>query len=99
MGFIQTIDVATPDGGALTEHLAAWHAEQRGVAPGYQGYRLLADRDRPGRFMIVVDFNSAADAKANDGRPETAAWAAKLAELTTAAPIFGNFDCLAETAR
>jgi quinol monooxygenase YgiN len=99
MAFIQTIDVQTPDGSALAEHLTAWHAEQGGVAPGYQGYRLLADRDRPGQFRIVVDFNSAADAKANDGRPETAARAAKLSELTTATPSFGNFDCLAESAR
>jgi quinol monooxygenase YgiN len=99
MGFIQTIDVQTPDDSTLAKHLAAWHAEQHGVAPGYQSYRLLADRDRPGRFMIVVDFTSAAEAKANDARPETSAWAAKLAELTTAAPSFGNFDCLAESGR
>ena len=99
MAFIQIIDVQAADGSALAEHLAAWHAEQDGVAPGYQSYRLLADRDRTGRFVIVVDFNSAADAKANDARPETAAWAAKLAELTTATPTFGNFDCLAESAR
>jgi hypothetical protein len=72
MGFIQTIDVATLDGGALTEHLAAWHAEQHGVAPGYQGYRLLADRERPGRFMIVVDFNSSADDRAAAIDPLTA---------------------------
>lgn len=97
MGFVQTIDVETEDSGALAHHLAAWHADQHGVAPGYQGYRLLADRDRPRRFRIVVDFNSAADAKTNDGRPETAAWAAKLSELTTAPPGFGNFDSVAES--
>jgi quinol monooxygenase YgiN len=97
MGFVQTIDVETQESGALAQHLAAWHADQHGVAPGYQGYRLLGDRDRPGQFRIVVDFNSAADAKTNDGRPETAAWAAKLSELTTATPSFGNFDCIAES--
>jgi len=97
MGFVQTIDVETEDSGALAQHLAAWHADQHGVASGYKGYRLLADRDRSGRFRIVVDFNSAADAKTNDARPETAAWAAKLSELTAATPSFGNFDSVAES--
>ncbi len=99
MAFIQTIEVQAPDGGALAEHLAAWHAEQHGVAPGYRGYRLLADRDRSGRFTILVDFTSADEAKANDARPETSAWAARLSELTTAAPSFANWDGVAESGR
>src|SRR6266849_7346715 len=99
MGFIQTIEVQAADGSALAEHLAAWHAEQHGVAPGYRGYRLLADRDRPGRFTILVDFTSADEAKANDARPETSAWAARLSELTTAAPSFANWDGVSESGR
>jgi quinol monooxygenase YgiN len=99
MGFIQTIEVQAADGSALAEHLAAWHAEQHGIAPGYLGYRLLADRDRPGRFTILVDFGSAAEAKANDARPETAAWAGRLFELTTVTPSFANWDSLAESGR
>jgi quinol monooxygenase YgiN len=99
MGFTQTIEVQAPDGSALAEHLAAWHSEQHGVAPGYRGYRLLADRDRPGRFTILVDFTSADEAKANDARPETAAWAARLSELTTATPSFANWDGVAESGR
>ena len=71
MGFMQAIEVQAPDGSALAEHLAAWHAEQHGVAPGYQGYRLLADRDRPGRFTILVDFTSADAAEANNARPDS----------------------------
>jgi quinol monooxygenase YgiN len=99
MGFIQAIEVQATDGSALAEHLAAWHGEQHGVAPGYQGYRLLADRDRPGRFTILVDFTSADDAEANNARPETAGWAARLSELATSAPSFANFDSLAESGR
>jgi quinol monooxygenase YgiN len=99
MGFIQAIEVQARDGSALAEHLSAWHADQQGVAPGYEGYRLLADRDRPGRFTILVDFTSAAEAEANDARPETAAWAARLSELAAAAPSFANFDSLAESGR
>lgn len=92
MAFIQTIDVEAVDSAALADHLAAWHSDHHGVAPGYEGYRLLADRDRPDHFRIVVEFRSADEAEANDGRPETAAWAAKLSELASAAPSFTSFD-------
>lgn len=92
MTFVQTIDLEAVDRAALADHLAAWHSDQHGVAPGYEGYRLLADRDRADHFTIVVEFSSADEAEANNGRPETAAWAAKLSELAATAPSFTSFD-------
>jgi quinol monooxygenase YgiN len=65
-----------------------WHVEQRGVAPGYEGLRILADRDDPTRFFIVVDFASEEQANQNNDRPETQAWATKLRTLTTAEPVY-----------
>ena len=84
MSFTQVIEVKTDDQQAVADHLAAWHAEQQGVAPGYLGYRLLADRDQSGQCAVIVDFSSAEEAQANNARPETQAWASKLQELVSA---------------
>jgi quinol monooxygenase YgiN len=95
MQFTQVIDVEAGDANAVAQQLAAWHAEQHGVAPGYQGYRLLLDRDEPRHCVILVDFTSFEEAQANNERPETQAWAAKLRELAGSEPRFLNCDAVA----
>ncbi|MDQ3145512.1 MAG: hypothetical protein M3R01_01020 [Actinomycetota bacterium] len=97
MGFTQTIEVTTKDEAALREQLAGWHAEQHGIAPGYQGARILADEEHPGRYVIEVDFTSRGDADRNNERPETAAWAARLGELTSGDPTYRSFRQVSST--
>lgn len=97
MGFTQVIEVETSDAQAVSDHLAAWHAEQSGVAPGYQGYQLLRDRDDPEGYLIMVGFSSVDDAHSNNDRAETVAWAAKLRELVAASPRFRNLDTIARS--
>jgi hypothetical protein len=46
MGFVQTIEVEATDEVALRDHLAGWHGEQAGLAPGYLGARILAEEPR-----------------------------------------------------
>src|SRR5262249_60339041 len=36
VSFTQTIEVQTDDEAALRDHIAGWHVEQAGVAPGYR---------------------------------------------------------------
>ncbi len=91
MGFVQTIEIRTDHVARVRDHLAQWDAEQKGIAPGYQRARLLADEDEDGRYLIVVDFSSKEEAGANNERPETAAWAAKLRELVGGEPAFTNY--------
>lgn len=83
MSFTQLIEIDGADEQALADHVTSWHAEQHGTAPGYRGARVFADRDRPGRHVIAVDFTSEEEAEQNDGRPETAAWADRLRSLGT----------------
>lgn len=71
---------------------------------GYIGTRLLADRDRPGHFMIVSDFaevdgelTAADEAEHNNQRVETEAWAAKLRSLVEGEPNWVHFDELYRT--
>ena len=91
MAFVQNIAFEAADETALREHLATWHAGQAGLAPGYQGGRILADEDTPGRFVIEVDFSSREEAGHNNERAETGAWAAKLRELVSGEPRYANY--------
>ena len=98
MAFVQTIEVQAADETSLRDHLASWHAEQGGLAPGYRGGRILADEDNPGRFVIEVDFSSREEAGRNNDRAETAAWASKLRELTTGEPRYVNYRLVSASA-
>jgi quinol monooxygenase YgiN len=53
---------------------------------------LTADRDRPGYYVNVVEFESHEAAMENSDRPETSAFAARMAELCEGAPKFTNLD-------
>jgi hypothetical protein len=92
MAFTQTVEVEAPDAAALQEHVAAWHAEQAGIAPGYRGSRILADLGAPGRHVIEAEFSSPEEAGRNNDRPETAASAAKLTDLVTSTPVYRSFE-------
>lgn len=88
MSFTQLIEVDGVDEQALHQHVSAWDSEQKGVAPGYLGARVLADEGTPGRHIIEVDFSSIEEAERNNERPETESWATKLRELAEAEPTY-----------
>ncbi len=98
MGFTQSIEVSAKDETVLRDHVAAWHAEQHGIAPGYETARILADVDRPGCYVIEVDFASREEADRNNERSETAAWATKLGELTGGQPTYRSFRLVCSAA-
>lgn len=97
MTFTQVMTVTTNDTDRLRALMASWHDEQLGVAPGYQGARLLEDRGQPGRWLIEVDFSSYEDAERNNGRPETQAWADELRDLVDVEPDYQDYDVVFET--
>ena len=66
---------------------------------GYMGTRILADREKPGQYVIIADFGvvdpdvSAADEAArNNARPETEAWALRFRQLIDSEPEYHHFD-------
>lgn len=89
MSFTQVITVEGADEGALLDHLARWHSDQAGVAPGYVGARVLAE-EGSSRHLIEVDFTSEEEARRNNDRPETAAWAEGLQQLVGGQPSYQN---------
>jgi quinol monooxygenase YgiN len=53
---------------------------------------VVGDRDRPGHFMSIVEFESHEAAMANSSRPEVGEFATKLTKLCDAPPRFYNLD-------
>jgi hypothetical protein len=53
---------------------------------------IVADRDRPGVYLNIVEFDSYEAAMENSSRPETGEFAARLAKLCDAPPKFYNLD-------
>jgi uncharacterized protein (DUF1330 family) len=55
-----------------------------------------ADRDKPGRYFVIVEFPSYEAAQENDKLPETKAFAEKQMKLAKGKPTFSNLDVLFE---
>lgn len=53
---------------------------------------LVADRDNPGRYMIIAEFDSYEEAMKNSEAPETQQLAADMAKLADGPPTFYNLD-------
>ena len=71
---------------------------------GYMGTRLLADRETPGRYVILAEFGvvdpdvSAADeAQRNNERPETQEWLERLRAVIDGEPEYHHYDELYRT--
>ena len=103
--FSQAIAVRCTDPAPIIALLERWDLDQASAdIMGYMGTRLLADRDEPGRYLIIADFGvvdpdvSAVDEAArNNDRPETQAWAARLRELVDGEPEYHHYDELHRT--
>lgn len=55
---------------------------------------VTADRDRPGHYRTIAEFNSYEEAMENSRRPETDEFASQMAKLCDGPPSFGNLDVL-----
>lgn len=103
--FTQTISFRLDDPDLILEMMTRWDQLQAtDDIMGYMGARVLADRDEPGRYMLVADFGvidpdvSAADEAArNNERPQTQEYAARLRAAAEAEPEFRDYDELYRT--
>jgi quinol monooxygenase YgiN len=97
MQFTQHVVVTTSDEEALLRLMREWEEDDAATdAPGYLGGRLFRFRDKPGRYVIEADFESWEAAEANNDRPETQKWAARLNDLIDGEPKYENLDVLGE---
>jgi hypothetical protein len=55
-----------------------------------------ADRDKPGRYFTIVEFDSPEAAEKNNDNPETKAFAEKMMKAGKGEPTFYNLDVVFE---
>ncbi|HEY0475033.1 MAG TPA: hypothetical protein VGD34_25360 [Kribbella sp.] len=94
--FVQIIEYRTskPDEvAALSEQFRKSRAADNDGAAPARGMT-CADRDHPGRYFTVVEFDSYDAAMENSKRSDTSEFAAKMMELCDGAPTFYNLDLL-----
>jgi Protein of unknown function (DUF1059) len=89
--FVQLIEFDTDrvaEWDAIVDRWAAAIGARRTVRWSLLG----ADRDRPGRYVAVVEFPGYAEAMANSGHPATAAFLKELESISSSKPQFRNLD-------
>ncbi len=94
-GFVQIIEFKT----SRIDEIEALGNEMRAArdADGASSVRratFTADRDRPGYYLNVVEFDSYESAMENSNRPETSEFAAQVAKLCDGPPRFYNLDVM-----
>jgi hypothetical protein len=94
-GFVQIMEIKTSRVDEV-EALSKRMQEERGDALLADKATFTADRDRPGYYLIIVEFDSYERAMENSNDPETTKYAAQLGELLDAPPKFYNLDVRAE---
>jgi hypothetical protein len=94
-GFVQIVEFNTSridDIQALGEQMRAQRAP--GDEWSVRRATFTADRDRPGHYLSVIEFDSYESAMDNSNRPETTQFAARMAELCDGPPTFHNLDVM-----
>lgn len=98
-GFVQIVEIQTSridEVRALSDR----YRDERMAAPDADASQapvramVTADRDRPGHYLNIVEFDSYEKAMENSERPETSEFAAQLAKLCDAPPKFYNLDVM-----
>ena len=105
MNFTQIISVRSDDPDEIVRLLAEWDRSQASSdVMGYMGTHVLADRENPGHYLIVAEFGvvdpdvpAADEAKRNNERPETQAWAERLRAFIEGEPSYRHYDELYRT--
>ena len=90
-GFIQIIEFQTS---RIDEIQALTDERSLAQQPGSTVVRvtITADRDRPGYYLTIAEFDSYESAMENSNRPETGEFAAQMAKLCDGPPKFYNLD-------
>ena len=95
MKFTQTIEFSTTRIDEFSAHLDEWIATSEGRRIPHRAV-LRRDRDADNVYQLTVEFSSHEIAMENSSRPETAAFASFLGEISDGGLSFRNFDVLRE---
>jgi predicted outer membrane protein len=90
-GFVQIMEIKTSRIEDV-EAFAKRMQEERGDALLSNKATVTEDRDRPGYYLIIVEFDSYERAMENSKDPETGKYAQQMIELLDGPPKFYNLD-------
>ena len=97
MAFVQLIDFKASDIDAFRKAGEEWERATEGKRTARR--RLVCrDRSEPGRYVMLVFFDSYESAMANSELPETQAIAKEFAELADGPPAFRDLDIVDDMA-
>lgn len=91
MGFVQLIEFTTDN----IDEVRAVGKEWEAATTGKRGARrriLAEDRDRPGTYVMVVEFPSYEEAMANSNLPETQEFSGRMMKAAGGEAQFRNLD-------
>ncbi len=92
--FVQIIDFESQRYDEMKALLEQFEQKMRsqGGSGGPTHRIMLQDRERPGRYLAIIEFESYEDAMANNERPEVAELNEQLTAMATRQPVFTNCD-------
>ena len=93
--FVQIIEFKTSRIKEI-EELGRPSRTEGNTAPTFRRIIATADRDHPGTYFTIAEFDSFDSAMENSGRPETSEFAAKMAALCDGPVTFHNLDVMWE---
>ena len=90
-GFVQIMEIKTSKIDEVEAFAKKMDAE-RGASLLSSKATITADRDRPGTYLILVEFDSYEAAMKNSNDPETGRYSQEMAALLDGPPKFYNLD-------
>lgn len=91
MAFIQVIEFSTQKPDEVRALIGEIRTTMAGKGTVVRA-DVCTDRDQPGRFVNIVQFESYESAMENSGLPETQDFSRRMAELADGPPRFSNLD-------
>jgi hypothetical protein len=100
LNFTQTVTFRSDQRDTLIALARQWDALQASQeVMGFMEVRILADRDDPGRYVMVVDFGvvdpdltAAQEAFINNERPQTQEFAERFRQVSIGEPEWHHYD-------
>jgi hypothetical protein len=90
-GFVQIMEIETTRIDEV-EALSKKMQEERGDALLASKATITEDRDRPGHYLIIVEFDSYEEAMKNSNDPVTGKYADQMTAVLAGPPTFRNLD-------
>lgn len=93
--FVQIIELETDKIDEVRKLDDEWEAATEGKRTATRSM-LVQDRDKPGRYFVIVEFPSYEAAQENDALPETQRFAEQWAKVAKGPAKFYNLDLVEE---